>query len=72
MDQKRSFGEPPWWGMCPPFIFKCPITDQNVQGWLDADEEAPETEYEGVPCLACTRLHLVNRKTGKLLGSDSK
>jgi hypothetical protein len=41
-----------------PFIFKCPITDQN--------------EFEGVTCPACTRLHFVNRKTGKLLGANGK
>lgn len=52
-----------------PFIFKCPITDQNVQVRLD-DEDVQETQYEGMTCPACTRLHFVNRKTGKLLGSD--
>jgi hypothetical protein len=54
-----------------PFIFKCPITDQNVQFRLEA-ADARETEFEGVTCPACTRLHFVNRKTGKLLGANGK
>jgi hypothetical protein len=55
-----------------PFIFKCPKTLQNVQGWLDDDDEAPENEYEGMPCPACMGLHLFDRKTGKMLGQDSE
>ena len=39
-----------------------------VQHWLDDDEDVPETEYEAVQCQDCARLHLINRKTGKLLG----
>jgi hypothetical protein len=37
---------------------------------LDDDEGAPENEYEAITCLACTKLHLLNRKTGKLFGQD--
>ena len=44
----------------------------NVQHWLDDDQDGPENEYEVITCLACTRLHLVNRKTGKLLGQDDE
>jgi hypothetical protein len=32
--------------------------------------KARDTEYEGVTCPACAKLHFVNRKTGKLLGQD--
>jgi hypothetical protein len=42
----------------------------NVQHWLDDDEDVPDNEYEAVTCLACARLHLINRKTGKLLGQQ--
>jgi len=52
-----------------PIIFTCPRTLAKVQHWLEEDEGASEDEYEPVSCLACTRLHFVNRKTGKLLGS---
>ena len=52
----------------PHFIFKCPATGLNVQAWSDEEDGAAENEFEGVICPACTRLHFLNRKTGKLLG----
>jgi hypothetical protein len=50
-------------------IFKCPRTGLNVQHWL-ADEVVSDTRstYEPVVCQACTRLHFVNKTSGKLLG----
>jgi hypothetical protein len=42
----------------------------NVQYWLDDDEKMPDNEYEAIRCLACGGLHLINRKTGKLLGQN--
>jgi hypothetical protein len=54
-----------------PFIYRCPVTGLKVQGMF-ADEvpaEATNT-YEPITCLACTRLHLVNRSTGKTLYED--
>jgi hypothetical protein len=43
----------------------------NVQGWVADDPSANEGEvYETVTCLACTRFHLINRSTGKVLGDD--
>jgi hypothetical protein len=51
------------------FIFKCPLTGMNVQ-W-QADEirpNDPQCTYETVVCQACSRLHFINRATGKLLG----
>jgi hypothetical protein len=51
-------------------IFKCPRTGLNVQHWL-AEEVAPDEPrctYESLTCLACTRLHFINRSSGKLLG----
>jgi hypothetical protein len=52
------------------FVFKCPGTGLNVQHWI-AEEPAPGASlatYETVVCKACTRLHFINRTTGKLLG----
>ena len=51
-------------------IFKCPTTGMNVQHWL---ADAPEAEdsrdsFESVICPACSRLHFVNRSSGRLLG----
>jgi len=55
-------------------VFKCPRTGLNVQHWL-ADEVEAESEnapaaYETVVCKACTRIHFINRLTGKLLGES--
>jgi hypothetical protein len=49
------------------FVFTCPETAMKVQQWLN-DDDALENEYEGIACPACTRMHFINRKTGKLLG----
>ncbi len=51
-------------------LFTCPTTNLKVQHWLDDADDATEDEYEGVVCQACARLHLISRKTGKLLGDD--
>jgi hypothetical protein len=51
-------------------IFICPVTDIRVQHWLDDDEDIPENEYEVIACPACTKVHLINRKTGKPLASE--
>jgi NAD-dependent dihydropyrimidine dehydrogenase PreA subunit len=53
-----------------PFIFTCPNTDLKVQHWLEDDEGAPKSEYEGITCPACTSVHFINRKTGKLFGQN--
>ena len=48
-------------------VFTCPTTKLNVQHWLEDDKDLSENEYEGVTCKACARVHLINRKTGRLL-----
>jgi hypothetical protein len=54
------------------FVFRCPATGLNVQHQLDDDPDISENEYEAITCLACTGLHLLNRKTGRLLGQDEQ
>jgi hypothetical protein len=51
------------------FIFRCPSTGLNVQGWLP-EGETPRNEgtYESVSCLACKQTHFVDRATGRTLG----
>jgi hypothetical protein len=57
----------------PPFLYCCPNTGLNVQGWVADDPSEGEAEiYEAVICTVCTRVHLVNPKTGKVLGVDDK
>src|ERR1700688_1202488 len=53
-------------------IYRCPTNGLKVQGWF-ADAPADEGEtYETVTCLACNGLHLINRRTGRTLGSDDE
>jgi hypothetical protein len=54
-----------------PFIYRCPRTGQQVQGWA-ADHLADGEVYEPVTCTACGRAHLVNAKTGKVLETGKK
>jgi hypothetical protein len=44
----------------------------KVQHWLDGGEDTPDHEYETVVCKACTRLHFINRRTGRLLGQTEE
>ncbi|MGX4804859.1 hypothetical protein [Bradyrhizobium guangdongense] len=46
-------------------IFKCPQTGMNVQHWLT---EADGNDYQPVTCAACTRVHFINKETGKVMG----
>lgn len=55
-----------------PFLYCCPITGQNVQGYSESDDLPDgERRYEGVHCLACGRLHIVNPTTGKLASEEA-
>ena len=51
-------------------VFKCPQTGMNVQYRL-GDEPADRT-HVSVHCPACTRLHLIDRATGQLLGDRKR
>jgi hypothetical protein len=53
-----------------PFIFRCPRTGYNVQGY-DDDDETEMTDgkrYRMFECLACRGFHLIDPDTGKLMG----
>ena len=52
-----------------PFLYNCPVTGQVVQGWVadDGDDRA-----RTMKCLACSRFHLINPKTGEVLGETDK
>jgi hypothetical protein len=52
------------------FVFTCAATSMNVQHLLEDDQDVPDNEYEGITFPACTKVHFINRKTGKLLGQD--
>jgi len=52
-------------------VFLCPNTCDRVQGW-SADNGSNSESYEAVTCLACRQVHMVNPKTGKVLGADEE
>ena len=54
-------------------LFLCPNTGDRVQGWFadDGSGDSDET-YEGVTCLACRQVHMVNPRTGMVLGTDEE
>jgi hypothetical protein len=56
----------------PPFLYRCPDTGDNVQAWADDEPDDDDFTYVQVRCLACAQKHLVNLKTGKVLGSDDE
>ena len=55
--------------MATTFHYRCPNTGQAVQGWSADDATDDGDEYQSVACLACAQVHLVNLKTGKVLGA---
>jgi hypothetical protein len=54
------------------FIFRCPSTAQNVQGWSADDVSAERDVYLPTQCMACRRVHYVNPQTGKVLGAEPR
>ena len=55
------------------FIYRCPNTGQEVQGWTDDPPVADDPEaYQSVKCIACSRLHWVNPRTGRVLEPTGK
>ncbi len=54
------------------FVYRCPNTGLNVQGFTADDPTDEDVAYEIMTCTACTRVHIVHPKTGKVLGADDK
>ena len=49
------------------FVYRCPNTGLNVEGFAaDDPTDADTMTYEPMVCAACTRVHLVNPKIGKV------
>jgi hypothetical protein len=55
-----------------PILFDCPRTGQKVQGLL-AEESfgTGESHYEAVSCLACSGMHFIDPRQGRVLGAKS-
>ena len=55
------------------FLYRCPNTGRQVQAWTDDPPVAADPEaYQSVKCIACSRLHWVNPRTGRVLEPTSK
>ena len=53
------------------FMYRCPRTGLMVQGWIADEPMSGETD-KSVTCTACSRVHLINPKTGKILEPTKK
>ena len=61
----------------PVFLYECPNTRKQVKGWIaddptedDPDDDADTDTYRSLACLACAGVHLINPRTGKVLGEE--
>jgi hypothetical protein len=61
--------------MMKPFLYRCPVIGLTVQSFVasaeDDGDSGSDESYESVTCIACKGVHLVNAKTGKVLGAES-
>jgi hypothetical protein len=53
-------------------IFLCPTMGVRVQGWFSDDGSENGDTYEAVTCLACAQVHMVNPRSGTVLGADEE
>jgi hypothetical protein len=53
------------------FAYRCPTTGLNVQGFT-ANDPGDDDSYVLVTCIICTRVHLVNPRSGKVAGADDE
>ena len=63
---RRSFCLCYFLAMSTTLLYRCPNTGRTVQGW-SADEVTDDNDDDTT---FCTRVHLVNLKTGKVLGGE--
>jgi hypothetical protein len=54
----------------PPFLYRCPTL--AIKSWAAYDPDDEDLTHLQVICLAGGQTHLVNPKTGKVLGSDDE
>jgi hypothetical protein len=56
----------------PPFLYRWPATGYRVQGFVSEEIPAEGDTYETLTCIACQRVHLVNPRTGRVLGESDE
>ena len=52
----------------PTFLYRCPNTGYRVQGFVAEETSGDSESYEAITCIVCQRVHLVNPRTGKVVG----
>jgi len=55
----------------PTLTYRCPSTGKNAQVWYEVSDNPSESAdgfFETVICNACDKIHLVDPKTGKVVG----
>jgi hypothetical protein len=52
-----------------PVLYRCPNTGQSVQAWVADEPDDDDLTFAQVTCFACAQAHLVNPKTGNVLGA---
>jgi len=56
-----------------PLVYRCPDKGMKVQTWLADDPSERDAERrEIVHCLVCARRHLINFKTGEVIGEGGQ
>jgi hypothetical protein len=51
-------------------VYRCPFTGNHVQAWIvDNDDDQTFQTVQTVTCTACLRTHLIDPKTGNVLGA---
>jgi hypothetical protein len=50
------------------YLYRCPNTGLRVQGFTADD--CKDDGFYPITCMACSRVHLVQQGTGRVLGSD--
>jgi hypothetical protein len=54
------------------FVYRCPNTGLNVQGFIADDPSDEAASHVPVTCTICTRVHLVNPAKGKVLEAEDE
>jgi hypothetical protein len=56
----------------PALMCRCPSTESPLQVWYEIDDDPSESAdgyFETAVCRDCGKIHLIDRKTGKVAGS---
>ncbi len=57
----------------PALMYRCPSTKMNLRVWYEIQDDPSESAdgyFETVVCGDCERVHLIDPKTGKVVGVE--